>query len=305
MTPVSVGAAAVRWLTFGCMAVAVGAATFRFLVHPRTTALNAATSVRRLDIAAAGGVWTSLLLAPLAVLRYLLLLVDFRDPMEPWGDAASIVFGLPVTRAWIAQALLGAIAFIAFRRGRAGRSGGWIAAAACVGALAFVPAFSGHAIATREGRFFAVLADGLHVLAGGGWIGTLVILGMIVGARTASSRESAEAILDLVRSFSPIALTCAAVIVGTGLISTIYHIDFDNLGALWTSGWAGTLALKIAFVIAVVATGFHNWKKATPHLATTGDASRIRRSITLEIALAMLVLLATAVLVALPPPGEG
>jgi putative copper export protein len=304
VTPLAVGAAAVRWLTFGCMAASIGAATFRFLVHPRTAPADPLTGGRRLSIAASAGAWTAALLAPLAVLRYLLLLLEFRDPMEPWADAASIVLGLPVTRAWIAQVVLAILAFIAFRRAGLPAGRGWRVAAACVLALAFVPAFSGHAIATEEGRPFAVLADGLHVLAGGGWIGTLFILGLIVAARREAAPEDPAATLDLVRRFSPVALTSAAIIVATGLISTLYHIDFAELGTLWRNGWARVLVLKLVFVIAVVAAGFHNWRRATPHLATTGDAAGIRRSIAFEIAFAVLVLLATAVLVVMPPPGE-
>jgi hypothetical protein len=73
VTPLAVGAAAVRWLTFGCMAASIGAATFRFLVHPRTAPADPLTGGRRLSIAASAGAWTAALLAPLAVLRYLLL----------------------------------------------------------------------------------------------------------------------------------------------------------------------------------------------------------------------------------------
>jgi putative copper resistance protein D len=304
VTPVPVAAAAVRWLTFGCMAASIGAACFRFLVHPRTSPDDALAARRRLAIAARAGAWTALLLAPLGVLRYLLLLLEFRDPAEPWADAASIVLGLPVTRAWIAQVVLAVVAFVAFRKAGDGRGRGWGVAGACVIALAFVPAFSGHAIATDKGRFFAVLADGLHVLAGGGWIGTLAIVGLIVAARGAPGQENAAGTLDLVRRFSPVALTCAAIIVATGLISTIYHIDFASLGTLWRNGWARVLLLKVVLVLAVVGAGFHNWRRATPHLAATGDAAGIRRSIAYEIAFAVLVLLATAVLVATPPPGE-
>ena len=52
------------------------------------------------------------------------------------------------------------------------------------------------------------------------------------------------------------------------------------------------------------AAGAYNWKRVLPLLGTATATSRLRRSTSVELAAALIVLLITAVLVATPMPGD-
>jgi putative copper export protein len=99
----------------------------------------------------------------------------------------------------------------------------------------------------------------------------------------------------IVRALSPMALTCAAIVVGSGLVSTSLHID--SPADLTTSDWGRTLLAKLAFVALVFAAGWRNWKRNTP-LMQSDDAGQLRRGAIAELALMLLVLLVTSSLVA-------
>jgi copper transport protein len=78
-----------------------------------------------------------------------------------------------------------------------------------------------------------------------------------------------------------------------------------QLGAvsdLWATPYGRALLLKLALLAAVAALGWHHWRRAGPRLGTAEAVPPLRRSIRAEVALGALVLLVTAVLVALPTP---
>jgi len=60
--------------------------------------------------------------------------------------------------------------------------------------------------------------------------------------------------------------------------------------------------VKLVFVLIVVLLGAWNWRRVRPTLGTEGTEETIRRSATMELAFAALVLIATSVLVTLPSP---
>jgi putative copper export protein len=60
--------------------------------------------------------------------------------------------------------------------------------------------------------------------------------------------------------------------------------------------------LKLVLVLIVVLLGAWNWKKVRPSLGKEGTEETIRRSSTMELTFAALVLIVTSVLVTLPSP---
>jgi putative copper export protein/methionine-rich copper-binding protein CopC len=202
---------------------------------------------------------------------------------------------------WLAQLGAGMLAFAAFRRASRGQ-GGWGLAAVAAVVLAFTPAFAGHAIAAERWIPVAVLSDGIHVLGAAGWLGTLGVL-VIVGIPAALRMEEADrgsAAADLVNAFSPVALVCAGTAAATGVLSAVIHIG--RIPDLWQTGYGQILLLKLAILSVVAGTGAFNWRKVRPVLGDELGARRIRRSATIEVAVATAVLLVTAILVALPTP---
>lgn len=147
-----------------------------------------------------------------------------------------------------------------------------------------------------------MLADLLHVLAAGAWLGAMV---MLLGSLTLIQRDAAASspslAFTIVSSYSPMALGAASLILATGLVASWLHLG--TVAALWQSRYGVTLLVKMTVVAAMAATGARNWKREGPALAQSGDAGPIRRSVRTEVLLGLLVLLVTAALVLTAEPG--
>jgi putative copper export protein len=204
--------------------------------------------------------------------------------------------------------MLQAIATLAFVMGmmiaRAphGRAAGWMGAAGSVVLLAAVPSFSGHAAGVEGLTALAIVADALHVLAAGVWMGSLLmVLAIGLPATLVMERQASGAVAQMVRAFSPMALIAGAVLGATGVVSSLLHVG--AVGDLWGTGYGRALLLKVALLGGVAALGFYNWRKVLPRLgADDAGTRRLQRSARAELAVAAAVLLVTAVLVALPTP---
>lgn len=148
------------------------------------------------------------------------------------------------------------------------------------------------------------LANPLHVLAGGLWIGTLfvmIVAGISVVLRNEIAREYRGAVVaDMVYSFSPLALTAAPVLVLFGVIIAWEHLHV--LSNLWLSPYGIALIVKLCLVAGVFTLGAWNWQRQKPTLGSEGAAIAIRRSATSEVVVAAFVLAATAVLLSIPAP---
>ena len=148
------------------------------------------------------------------------------------------------------------------------------------------------------------LANPIHVLSAGLWIGTLFVMlvaGIAVVLRNEVAREERGAIVsDMVYSFSPLALTAATVLVVFGVIIAWEHLHV--LSNLWSTPYGIALIVKLCFVAMVFALGAWNWRRQKPTLGTEPAALALRRSATSEVLVAALVLAATAVLLSIPAP---
>jgi putative copper export protein len=168
-------------------------------------------------------------------------------------------------------------------------------------ALAMSAALGGHAGASADLRWLAVSDDALHIVGASGWLGSLFWLAVVGLAVTNRSDERrASRVATLVRAFSPVALGCAALVVSTGVVSA--WLRLGSLPALWTTSYGQVLLVKIALLIGVIGTGFFNWRVVQPSLGSDVATARLHRSATVELGIGALIILATAVLVALPTP---
>jgi putative copper export protein len=188
-----------------------------------------------------------------------------------------------------------AIAFVGFALVRATPSLGWTIAAIGILVTALQPLYAGR---------LAGKVNGVHVLAASTWIGTLLVLTIvgIHGVMRSATAGAQRALLvsDLVNSFSPLALTAATILVITGVTTAWLHLK--RISALWMTSYGIALLVKLVLVAMVVVLGAWNWKRVSPSLGAEGTEETIRRSATMELTIAGLVLIATAVLVTLPSP---
>lgn len=283
-----------RWLLFAAVLVSTGAAAFRVLLSGRASReAQAALAHRAASLGMKAG-W-ALLLAALG--RLPLQAMDLRDPDSPlWPQISALVTGTMWGTAWIWQLILAAIVALAFGFARRGRGWAWTLAVVASLGLAATPAFSGHAIGSERWPALAVAADALHVIGAGTWLGAMVVL--FAGIAQTDLTDAQR----LIAAFSPLALGAAILAGITGLFASWLHLG--SLHFLWQSRYGTRLLLKLGAVGLMAIVGAFNWRRAGPALQQSGQIGPMRRSIRAELVVGALVLLATAVLVVTPPPGE-
>jgi Uncharacterized protein, homolog of Cu resistance protein CopC len=206
--------------------------------------------------------------------------------------------------AWRLQFAAGITALIGFAMAWRRVGAGWIVAGAACLALAWGVALSGHAAAAPDWRALAIADDALHILGASAWLGSLlwlVVTGLRATGLVASERPGRVA--SLVTAFSPVALGSAALVVLTGLVSAWLRLGY--VSALWSTSYGQVLLVKLLFLSGVIGTGFYNWRVVQPALGTDVATARLRRSASSELMIGVIVIVVTAVLVAMPTPADG
>ena len=289
--------AAIRWFGFAAMLALVGVAGFALVVLPAATRrLGGATPAFDPRIQAAGLVAAALLLA--AVLARLaaqwaaLQGGELAGPSRAGSMVGSTLWG----RAWLLHLASSGIALAGFAMLRRARRVAWAAIVLALAGSAVAMALSGHAAASPVPAL-AVTLDAIHVLAAGGWLGTLLVL-VTVAMRSRDARGPVVA--ALVTSFSPLALACAFALGFTGLAAAWTNVG--SIAALAGTDYGQALLVKLALLMLVVALGAWNWRRVRPTLVDDASVARVRHSSVAELLLAAAVLGATAVLVATPTP---
>jgi copper transport protein len=160
-----------------------------------------------------------------------------------------------------------------------------------------VHALAGHAAGPSSLRVVNLLAQWVHLVAVGVWIGGLAWL--LAGLRQHALAGSARAV---VVRFSKLAGISLAVVVATGVARTV-----DELGGwarLADSGFGRALDLKLVLFAGLVALGAFNRYRLVPMFeagAGRRSVARLRHSVGSELGLAAAVLAAAALLSQLAP----
>lgn len=249
------------------------------------------------------GVGAALALGATALLRLLAQCYAMGgESLAP--DPALLSTLLRVTQwghAWLLEMGAIIIALLAFGDARNGRTRGWALAVVSSLALAFSMALSGHAAAAPTLQIAALTADALHILGGGGWLGSLFFV-LLVGIPIALRGDKPECwqrVAALVNAFSPTALAFALLTAITGVFAAWLHIA--TLPELWQTRYGQILLLKLGVLSVTAGIGLYNWQRVRPVLdAGPVGTRRLRRSSAAELALGAVVLLITAILVATP-----
>lgn len=299
---------AVRSLLYFALLVVIGAVAFRQVVlrrglaDPAHRTLHDTAELR----AAAIGVWAARATVVIALLR--LLAQSYAMHGADLLDATLLTTMVTQTLwgwGWVAQVVAALVAERAFHGAhRAGASGGatggaWSLATAAAVVLAVTPSLASHAAAAPRLVPLALLADSLHVLAAGAWMGGLLLV-LLAGVSSilVADRARLGPLGSLVRAFSPVALTAAAVLVITGVFAAWLHVG--TVGGIVATTYGRVLLLKLGILAAVGALGFVNWRFVLPLLESHTGVRRFTRSGAAEVGVGALVVLVTAVLVALP-----
>ena len=297
--------AGIRWLMYIGLLGAIGAATFGMMMASLTGTRGGLhpTFAASTERGAAGvGVVASVVLLVLSALRLQAHSHAYFDQGLD-GERFSLLMESHWGSGWLLQVGGSLIALMGFKmaHSRAG-VGTLVAAMGCV-LLGFSVGLSGHA-ATLEGLGPAViLMDSIHVLAAGAWLGTLLILLIVVAPRLKSQKGDRSKILSaLLPPFSTIALTCGGVTVASGVFAAAIHMN--GVTDLWSTSYGKLLSAKLFLAILVFSAALFNWKRFQPKKFGTEASIILRRRATIELATAALVVGLTAFLVSVPAPKE-
>ncbi|MBX9856174.1 MAG: copper resistance protein CopC [Gemmatimonadaceae bacterium] len=302
----SVGYVAIRALLYLGLLMAIGAGAFQgavlHLLQRRHGADSLLLASARHGAARIGMLGTAFV-AVAAVLRMGAQSYAMHSPGATFDPqlVRAMLMETVWGRGWLLQIGGTVVAAAGFRSAIRG-TGGWGLAVLGVLALALTPALSGHAAATPERAGLAIVADTLHVIGAGGWLGSLLVV-LVAGLPVAMrlpDEERGAAVAELFNAFSPTALLFAGLVAATGVFAAWLHVS--EVSALWQTGYGRTLLAKLALLSVVGGTGAYNWLRVKPTISTVAGTARMKSLAQVELLVGVLVLIVTAVLVATPTP---
>jgi copper transport protein len=282
-----------RWVFLAGLLVAVGTVGW-ILVVRRPATRGTPVWAGRLD-----PVERMVLAAALAVAAVGLVAALLIEP-----DAGATRFGR-ASHVGVALAVLGALAacFSLSLRPLV-----WLAALCALG-LVVTEVVSGHALDPGQPHALAVLAGVLHLGAVSFWAGSLAWLAVIapLALRSLGPEERSRALGALAGRFSFPALVAAAVVVATGV--TRAWTELSAFDQLWSTRYGAVLLAKTAILALLVALGWLNRSRLLPALTAAAGRNpagprafqRLRRSVSTELVLLGLALVAVAILIDLQP----
>lgn len=260
--------------------------------------------------AAAIGWMAGLLVIASALVKLVLQTEEMMFPTDSWIEVGSrMLFQTSWGKTWLVQVACALLITMTFALARKDALPRWNVLALLSIALASTPAFASHAMSAQRFREFTVYADAAHVLGASLWLGTLFVMFLSIVRNDGNEPQSERSASDMrasyisamLRSFSPVALVGATLVVASGVLAAFAHVA--NFNELFNTSYGQKLIAKLIGVGLVWLFGWRNWKFITPQVLTAGPR-RMTRSMTIELTLAIIVLLITSALVVTPPPAE-
>lgn len=222
---------------------------------------------------------------------------------------AMVATGTQFGRSVIVRLIAGLAAVIVALDGRPSRAL-WSAASA-LGAIALGSfAWSGHgADGAGLSGAFKLVADIVHLLAAGVWLGALAALAaLILGARTPSETSLRE-LHQALEGFSGVGSLVVAALVLTGLVNVWFLVGPSQIVLAASTAWGVALLAKLVVFGLMLSLAAFNRFALTPRLERdmarargTSALSALKRSVALESAAGLGVLALVAWLGTLAPP---
>ena len=298
-----------RFLSTLTTTLFIGAIAFVLLVLPRVR--SARTSVGTYDAVVQERVRTLAWISVVALLPVLLVrllsqetaLAGSLDAIRA-SDLVTLVGETAWGRAWAAVSLaaIGSLVMLRRLRSRTARTPWGGLAVACIVMAAAGP-FLGHP-AAADTSGVAIALDGVHVLAAGGWAGTIMIIGLAALPVTLRAQLDDRVLMikSLLGAFTPVALSCAVLLALTGTGQAL--LQLGQVSALWQTPYGLALVRKLVLVAGVLLLGAWHWRVAQGTIARARSITALRWSMLLDVAMVIGVIALTAVLTGTPLPME-
>lgn len=311
---------ALRWANYGLMALVIGAVMVVQLVLPRAQqravfAKSHQPARRRILLMASYAALGSLIVG-LGLYLYQLsrLLANLAAEATWLGTGWELLANSRWGWLWLGrQAIFAALLILFGKMHKRYTPALGFAVSLLVGGTAVLQALTSHAAAVLNQRTLALLADALHILAMGIWLGGVVAL--LVGLPAATAKLLPEQARQLRRAawqtFGPVAAIAVALLVLSGLVSAGFQVATPD--AMVTSFYGQTLLTKIGLMLLMGLFGLINSASLNPRLAaplaqllqkpagwTPFSVDKLPRLVLLEASVGLIVLLATGIVTASP-----
>jgi uncharacterized membrane protein len=153
----------------------------------------------------------------------------------------------------------------------------------------------------------------IHVLGASLWIGVLINLLLAQPVLLTATEDGKIAFLaQIIRRFSPVAMTCVGLLAISGLILTIRYLYTPM--ALPTSAYGLTLMVKFVLLIPLLYAGYLNYSSMRPALQSACGSvsaesraallSLFVRALELEVTAGVMVLALAGILASVSPPEQ-
>lgn len=300
----------VRWLGYLATAAVLGAASFLLFAfqpaagpRPVEATLDLAGVVTRIGWAA----WIVLVVA--AIGSFVVQLMAVGDSLSGFASSATVtqLLGTRYGAVWITRlvliTILGTTMIWLPRRFQLW----WIIAALGI-VLLLTTALNSHGAAVQG--WLPLISDWIHLVAGAIWVGGLFTFAVFLWRmRRRHAVDRSDLMARLVPRFSTLAFTCVALLTATGSYLTWVHVG--GWLPFWDTLYGQSLAVKLSIVVPMVLLGAVNLLLIRPRLKAVMKAVSVpnlvgwlRRTVTVESALAVVVMLVAAILTSLPPAGQ-
>lgn len=180
------------------------------------------------------------------------------------------------------------------------------------GAIALATlAWTGHG-AMDEGsrRNWHFITDIFHLLAAGGWLGALLAFALLLRVKSLKSDQEAQILARVLTGFESAGGVIVAIIIVTGVVNYLFIVG-PNLDEVMLSTYGQLLFLKILLFAGMIVLATLNRFHLSPVLERSvrnGEYSAavnaLRRSMTLEFAMAVIIICLVAWLGTLSPEME-
>ncbi|MGX1126637.1 copper homeostasis membrane protein CopD [Pseudomonas sp. HLS-6 TE3448] len=287
-----------------------GLAAFR--LYSPATQVVAESSAARFSALLATGAVLGVLLSALGILQLTKTMSGASDFTELHPHMLQMV--LMETDAghmwWLRIGALTLATLVALGVGRDSPVGQWLVMLCGAVALATL-AWSGHG-AMDDGyrRYLHFTSDIAHLLAAGGWLGALFAFAWLLKANHPTANQQLRALAQALRGFEVTGTLIVVVLVFTGVVNYLLIVGM-TLEPLTNSTYGGLLSLKLILFAGMLVFAALNRFQLSPLLETslqTGHyqsaINALRRSMVLELSVAVIVLGLVAWLGTLSPEVE-
>jgi putative copper resistance protein D len=225
------------------------------------------------------------------------------------SSLTAVVTTMGLGRAALVRAGLAALALLLLSLRRPDRTP--LTLCALLGAVACASfAWMGHGAATEgPGGWVHLVADIVHALAAGVWVGALTGFLLLLKRRPDDDTALDQLRHKALHGFSGVGSGLVAALVASGLVNSWFLVGPTRLAGLWTTPYGQLLSLKLVLFLGMIGLAATNRFRLTPNLEvalrTTGTPAvalgALRRSLIVESGLAFAVLSLVAWLGMLAP----